>query len=320
MGRKRGRRAAEPAPSEARGQRDSADADRAARKGAAGADAPRTDAPRTDAARRGALRAPAIAREIPVAGAVPRFEIPSWREQYGVVAGITARGSETGRGFDLGLWSDAPVGQVMSRWLALRREMAEFPAIALSNQVHGSEIMRLDRGRGWIHVEGIDGWVTCAPGILLTITIADCIPVYLLAPGRGVALLHGGWRGTAAGILRRGVQSLTEAAKCSPTDLIMHCGVGICGGCYEVGAEVMSGCGMPADGGGPWRLDLRDRLAVEGSALGLTRITISPWCSAHDRPTFYSHRGSQGTDGRMVAFLGMAGAVSVGIDSNLLPE
>ena len=54
----------------------------------------------------------------------PRFEIPDWRERYGVVAGITGRGSEPGRGFDLGLWSDAPVGEVMSRWRAFRRAAA----------------------------------------------------------------------------------------------------------------------------------------------------------------------------------------------------
>ena len=130
-------------------------------------------------------------------GPVPRFEIPGWRERYGVVAGITGRGAEPGRGFDLGLWSDAPVGEVMSRWRAFRRELPEFTAAALGNQVHGVEVLSLEAGRGWIQVEGIDGWITTAPGILLTVTVADCVPVYLTVPGRGVALLHAGWRGTA---------------------------------------------------------------------------------------------------------------------------
>jgi copper oxidase (laccase) domain-containing protein len=50
---------------------------------------------------------------------------------------------------------------------------------------------------------------------------------------------------------------------------------------------------------------LRRRLADEGRDLGLGAITWSDWCSAHDRERFYSHRRSGGTDGRMVAFLGM---------------
>ena len=243
-------------------------------------------------------------RETPVSGMVPRFEIPGWSERYGVVAGITGRGAEPGRGFDLGLWSGQPVGEVMSRWLAFRREMAEFPAVVLGNQVHGVEVMSVDGGHGWIQIEGIDGWITTQPGILLTVTIADCVPVYLLAPSRGLALLHGGWRGTAGGILRIGVERLVAETGCPAKEIVMHCGVGICGECYEVGSEVMRGCGVPAPGTGPWHIDLREQLIEQARGLGLDHVTTSTWCSAHDRPRFYSHRGSQGTDGRMVAYVG----------------
>ena len=128
--------------------------------------------------------------------------------------------------------------------------------------------------------------------------------MYLVAP-RGVALLHAGWRGTAGGILGRGVERLCAVAGAGPSDISMHCGVGICGPCYEVGSEVMQGCGAPADGPGPWHLDLRERLAAEAAELGITHVTLSTWCSAHHRDRFYSHRASGGRDGRMVAFLGM---------------
>ncbi len=243
--------------------------------------------------------------EIPIAGPIPLYEVPGWRERYRVVAGITGRGSEPGRGFDLGLWSDAPVGEVMSHWRAFRRQLPEFTAVALGNQVHGVEVLSLDAGRGWIQVEGIDGWITSAPRILLGVTIADCVPVYLVVPGRAVALLHAGWRGTAGGILERGVEQLRRGTGCSPSDIVMHCGVGICGPCYEVGSEVMQGCGALAEGPGPWHLDLRERLSDQAQGLGLNQVTTSGWCSAHDRASFYSHRASRGTDGRMVAYVGM---------------
>jgi purine-nucleoside/S-methyl-5'-thioadenosine phosphorylase / adenosine deaminase len=247
-------------------------------------------------------------RETSIPGKIPRFEIPGWRERYHVIAGITGRGSESGRGCDLGLWSNEPVGEVMSRWLGFRREMSEFPTVALGNQVHGVEIMSLDAGRGWIQMEGIDGWITRTPGILLTVTIADCIPVYLVAPGRGIGLLHAGWRGTARGILGLGLERLAKAVGGSIRDVVMHCGVGICGHCYEVGSEVMQGCGVTAEGGGPWHLDLRHHLMAQARAVGLSQVTASSWCSAHDRPTFYSHRASRGNDGRMVAYIGISPA------------
>jgi YfiH family protein len=241
--------------------------------------------------------------ETPVPGPVPRFELVEWREA-GLVAGITGRGAESGRGFDLGLWSESPVGETMRRWRAFRQSYPDFESVMLGQQVHGVEVMTAGPGRGWTQVDGIDGWVTTTPGVLLLVTVADCIPVYLAAP-RGVALLHAGWRGTARGILTRGVEQLCAVAGAGPEEITMHCGIGICGACYEVGSEVMLGCGAATDGPGPWHLDLRGRLATQAAGLGVTRVTGSTWCSAHHRDRFYSHRASGGRDGRMVAFLGM---------------
>jgi copper oxidase (laccase) domain-containing protein len=85
----------------------------------------------------------------------------------------------------------------------------------------------------------------------------------------------------------------------------MHLGVGICGPCYEVGAEVVEGVGLRADGDGPWHVDLRERLLHQAGQLGVRTTSVSAWCSAHDRDRFYSHRASGGADGRMVAYLGL---------------
>ena len=244
-------------------------------------------------------------RETPDAGPIPLYHLTEWRDRHGLVAGITGRGTDPGRGFDLGLWSDAPVGEVMSRWLAFRRALSAFDTVLLGNQVHGVTVETVGAGRGWIQVEGVDGWVTTAPGVLLTVTVADCIPVYLAVPGRGIALLHAGWRGTAAGILQVGVERLLQVTGVAPEAVVMHCGVGICGTCYEVGSEVMAGCGVAADGAGPWQLDLRERLVLQAGGLGIGRVSVSAWCSAHDGSFFYSHRRSRGADGRMVAYLGM---------------
>jgi YfiH family protein len=242
--------------------------------------------------------------EEPVAGAIPRFELPRWRDELGLIAGITGRGGEAGGGFDLGLWSEAPVGELMSRWRRFRASLPGFSTVVLGNQVHGTEVRTVGSAGGWLQVEGVDGWVTASPGVLLTVTVADCIPVYLAVPGRGIALLHAGWRGTAGGILARGVERLLAVAKASAADIVMHCGVGICGQCYEVGSEVVRGCGRRVEGAGPWHLDLREVLAEQAAALGIGAVTRSGHCSAHDRPTFYSHRASRGVDGRMVAYLG----------------
>jgi len=243
-------------------------------------------------------------REQPVGdSAVPRMELREWAERHGVVAGITTRG----RGFSLGLWSEENVGQVMTRWRAVRAAFgSRFPGLVLSHQIHGTAVAwHRASHSGWLILDGSDGHATGAPGLLLTVTVADCIPVYLAALGKGVvALLHAGWRGTVGRILERGVELVKREAFVRADDIVMHCGPGICGACYEVGSEVLAQLSGRAELE-PGRVDLRHVLVEQGRALGLAQITTSPWCSAHDREQFFSHRASGGRDGRMIAYVGM---------------
>src|SRR3989449_4294381 len=211
---------------------------------------------------------PPLLREVAVADpAVPRMELAEWASRYGLVAGITTRGL----GFSLGLWSDETVGQVMSRWRAVGAAVrARFPGMVLAHQVHATTVQwHRAAVDGWLIVDGVDGHATGAQGLLLTVTVADCIPVYLAAPQKQViALLHAGWRGTAGGILERGVELVRRMAFVQSNDIVMHCGVGICGECYEVGSEVLSRfTGRAETEAG--HVDLRGALGRQGQAPGL---------------------------------------------------
>ena len=236
-------------------------------------------------------------------GPVPRLELPGWRERFGVAAGITWRGDDPGD-FDLGLTTAAPVGEVMERWAAFRAAEPGFRGTVLGRQVHGVEVAWHADPVGWVLLDGVDGHATDRPGVLLCVTVADCTPVYIAAPGGALALLHAGWRGAAAGILGRGVAALQGRTGARPADMAVHLGVAICGDCYEVGREVAAAFGLPAEGPGPWRLDVRDQLELQARGLGIGEVTRSAWCPAHDQARFHSHRASRGADGRMVAWLG----------------
>lgn len=240
-------------------------------------------------------------------GDLPLWEVPGWRERFGVTAGITGRGDDAAHPFDLGLWSRAPVGETMGRWRRFLAAFPECPGAVMAHQVHGATVLWHDgEPSGWTIREGADGHATATPGRLLLVTVADCVPVYLVAPEhRVVALLHAGWRGTAAGILRRGVALLRERAGVPPEALAMHAGVAISGPCYEVGAEVIEGVGREARGPGPWHLDIREVLLEQAHALGLAEATASGHCTSREQRDFFSHRGSGGADGRMVAWLGL---------------
>jgi YfiH family protein len=242
--------------------------------------------------------------ESPVADAIPRMELEAWREA-GFRAGITSRQG----GFDLGLFANGPASHVLGNWLAFQAsQQAAFPSIAVARQVHGTRIQSHDESReGWRVSDGFDGHLASRSGLLLGVTVADCVPVYLAHPETGTAaLLHAGWRGIAAGILEAGLGNLTRRAHCAAADVRMHCGVGICGDCYEVDAEVfrqVTGRANPARG----NLDLRAVLLERAARQGVRERSVSPWCSSHHGDLFFSHRRSGGKDGRMLAYLGYIG-------------
>jgi hypothetical protein len=238
------------------------------------------------------------------AAPVPVAELIEWRERYGVVAGITERGAD-GR-YSLGLWAEEPSAGVHERWRAFRSWMApRFPTVVLAHQVHGTQVRwHGPQEPGWLVGDGYDGHVTSELGLLLTVTVADCVPIYVIdRRGRGVGLLHAGWKGVAGGMLEAGVNALTERLGAAPPDLAVHFGVAICGDCYEVGPDVawaVRGDGAQAK----VHLDLRAELVRRAERLGIGEVSASPLCSACEATRFFSHRASHGDGGRMVAYLG----------------
>jgi hypothetical protein len=248
------------------------------------------------------LKAARLIAEQPVSAPGPaRLELTDWCAQ-GLVAGITTRAD----GFNLGFGTAEPANQVAARWRSfLAAFRPQFSGAVLSHQVHGSAVGIHDAAsNGLLMLDGLDGHTTQLGGLLLTVTVADCVPVYLAHPkGGAVALLHAGWRGVAAGIVEAGLTRLAARSDVSVAELVMHCGVSICGQCYEVGPEVaLAVSGQRVSG--PTHIDLRAEIVARAQALGVTMITQSSHCAAHDKNLFFSHRRSGGTDGRMVAYVG----------------
>jgi copper oxidase (laccase) domain-containing protein len=240
-------------------------------------------------------------REAPTArGDFPCFELREWASEFDLIAGVTARGA------DFGLASPEPTAAVLDRWRRLRAGLRPgFGGVAVGQQCHRATVaVHQTPVGGWRILDDTDGHLTDQTGYLLAVSVADCVPVYLAAPGSPwFGLLHAGWRGVAGGIVEEGVAKLAALAGLPASGIVIHCGISICGDCYEVGPEVFVGVnGRPAEG--KRRLDLKEAVGRRARRGGVVRVTNSPWCTAHDRDRFYSHRASAGADGRMLAYLG----------------
>ena len=84
-----------------------------------------------------------------------------------------------------------------------------------------------------------DGLITRAPGILLGIQTADCLPVVLVdTKQRAVGLFHAGWRGTVKRIVEKGVGEMRRYFGTLPRNITAAVGPGIRACCYDVGPEV----------------------------------------------------------------------------------
>lgn len=239
---------------------------------------------------------------------VPLWVHPEWRERFPwLVQGTTGRGTGD-EPFDLGLWGAQPVGAVMGRWRALLGATG-METVAHARQVHQADlwIHREAGAPGIVAMEAFDGHVTDRRGLLVTASVADCVPVSVVDPESFVvAIVHAGWRGTAAGIVERAVHRVVESWQSAPERLYVHCGPAICGDCYEVGPEVHAGVNPGAEPpSAPSCINLRAAIADRVMAMGVPpeHVTISAHCTRCGPPDFFSYRG--GSSERQMGVLGM---------------
>lgn len=245
-----------------------------------------------------------IVEERRASGAIPLYVHPEWTERFPwLIQGTTARGP--GEAFDLRLFGVQPVGTVLGRWRELRNAVG-FSRAVHAHQVHGARVIVHGEGPTGLSVlDDSDGHATRTPDVLLTVSVADCIPIFLVDPdGRAVALLHGGWRGVAEGIVEAGVEALCGLTNVRPESLYVHFGPAICGSCYEVGPEVYEALGLdrpPTNRS----IDLRAVAAARAVEMGVSpeRITLSAHCTRCDGSPFFSHR--RGCQERQVGILGI---------------
>lgn len=175
-----------------------------------------------------------------------------------------------------------------------------------SRQVHGSAVhVHVEPPGGVFVLEDGDGHVTASAGLLLTVTVADCVPVFIADPdARAVGLLHAGWRGTAMGILEAGIHAMASNFGSVATALAVHLGPAICGGCYEVGPEVFRSLGERPPPG-PRPIDLRRVIRGRAGAAGVPdeSVTVSRECTLCGDGRYYSHR--RGDSCRQRAYVGI---------------
>ena len=204
--------------------------------------------------------------------------------------------------FNLGMrCGDDPAAVAENRRL-LGESLALPSAPRWLRQVHGIQVVR-DPAEDEPEA---DAAVTSAPGRVLAILTADCLPVVFAArDGSEIGVAHAGWRGLAAGVLEANVAAMRTV----PGELVAWLGPAAGPQAYEIGAEVFdafvsrdaaAAAAFAPTRPGHWRVNLYSLARMRLAAAGIPADAIhgGGLCTISEPTRFFSHR-RDGRSGRI---------------------
>jgi hypothetical protein len=212
----------------------------------------------------------------------------------GIGARVTTRHAPAGgSAFHVGLSAaDAPAIAALVRHGGLPSEPR------MTRQVHGTRCLRVsgdDTAAGLAGLEA-DALYTDAPGIVIGVRHADCLPLLIARRDGGeVAAVHAGWRGLAAGVIEAALREFRG----DPVDLVAWLGPAIGPDAFEVGDEVRAAflahaaaasSAFRPHGDGKWWCDLYSLARQRLAAQGVLDVHGGGDCTFRDAARFHSFR------------------------------
>lgn len=178
-------------------------------------------------------------------------------------------------------------------------------ALVIPKQVHSKEI-EIVYSPGSIHDS--DGVITQNKSLVLSIQVADCIPLFLLDKNSHIfSLIHAGWRGASMGIVELGIEKMVSlGAKEDHLVALIGPAIGPC--CFEIGPEVaqlFQKNQLTKGTGDRSYLNLATTVIRKLKERGLseTNIIHIDRCT-HCERDFFSYRRQGPKAGRMIALCG----------------
>ncbi len=174
--------------------------------------------------------------------------------------------------------------------------------LVVADQVHGRDVVEVSGPCAETPVA--DALVTTRAGVVLTVLVADCVPVMLADAEHGVvAVAHAGRPGLVAGVVGATVAAMRDLGA---RDVVARLGPSICPRCYEVPLALREQVAehSPVSRSVTWvgrpAVDVAAGVLAELDALGVPALQL-PGCTVQS-PELYSYR-RDGVTGR---FAGLA--------------
>lgn len=231
---------------------------------------------------------------------------PDWQPHPHVRACVTTRLGDHSpapwAGFNLGLNCHNNAQRVLAARAQVKNQL-QLERIGWLTQVHGTHLINTPATPS-----EADASISTKARHACAILTADCLPVlFTRTDGSAVAAAHAGWRGLAAGILLRTLETL------APNDETVAAWLGpaICQHCYQVDDKVRNAflakdptsvAAFREDSDHHYRLSLKTAARLQLEAKGVA-VTESPWCTNCHNDRFYSYRKENGQTGRFASLI-----------------
>lgn len=160
-----------------------------------------------------------------------------------------------------------------------------------------SAIAIVERRSGGRTLPGTDGLITKDKDLYLSITVADCLPIFIFDQKKeALALLHAGWRGLALNITKKAVDKMCRELKCRLEDMQAYIGpsIGLCH--FEVKEDVRKVFekyrNVEQRRGKKIYLDLKKIAKLQLISCGLSKkaVEINPECTYCLSEKYFSFR------------------------------
>lgn len=196
-----------------------------------------------------------------------------------------------------------------SRENFLQTQQVSLENLVSTGLVHGDKIALVSTQERGKLISQTDGLITQDKNVFLSVTFADCLPIFYFVPKHNiVGLAHAGWRGVAKNLAAKMVQVLSQDFQVKESEILVGIGPHICQQHYQVGAEVTRAFAQYPEALDSDYLDLEKVVKTQLGDAGVLSANISSnnLCTFERSDLFFSYRRDQPKDLQtMLAIIGL---------------
>lgn len=168
--------------------------------------------------------------------------------------------------------------------------------ITAQNVSHNGRSSFIRYGGGRQMISDTDALVTKEKNIFLSVTAADCLPIFFYDPVEQViGIAHAGWRGLTGGVIGKTIEAMTDCgAKTENVTVAFGPNIGKCH--FEIQTDI-----LPQFAGYEEYIIRRDdeifinlqgiaEKQLQNAGIREANIETTPFCTFCERSTFFSYR------------------------------